>query len=98
MASEGDEDKPKQKVTVATSTHTLYYAPDLPDVGDMTKVTTEEVPAWTVESDRGVRVKVMRKGGNLVELSKDGHPSLGLQYSATGRVNVTGLTTETEHV
>lgn len=74
MASEGDEDKPKQKVTVATSTHTLYYAPDLPDVGDMTKVTTEEVPAWTVESDRGVRVKVMRKGGNLVELSKDGHP------------------------
>ena len=50
------------------------------------------------EGDGGVRVKVMRKGGNLVELSKDGHPSLGLQYSATGRVNVTGLTTETEHV
>ncbi|CAE7322877.1 GIP [Symbiodinium sp. KB8] len=42
-----------EKVTVATSTHTLYYAPDLPDVGDMTKLTTEEVPAWTVESDRG---------------------------------------------
>ncbi|OLP86617.1 hypothetical protein AK812_SmicGene32244 [Symbiodinium microadriaticum] len=63
-----------EKVTVATSTHTLYYAPDLPDVGDMTKVTTEEVPAWTLENDRGVRAKVMRKGGNLVELSKDGHP------------------------
>ncbi|CAE7246714.1 unnamed protein product [Symbiodinium sp. CCMP2456] len=63
-----------EKVTLATSTHTLYYAPDFPDVGDMTKVTTEEVPAWTLENDRGVRVKVMRKGGNLVELSKDGHP------------------------
>ncbi|CAE6947599.1 unnamed protein product [Symbiodinium sp. CCMP2592] len=63
-----------ERVTLTTSTHTLYYAPDFPDVGDMTKVTTEEVPAWTLENDRGVRAKVMRKGGNLVELSKDGHP------------------------
>ncbi|CAE7568906.1 unnamed protein product, partial [Symbiodinium natans] len=65
---------PLEKVRLAASTHTLYYAPDFPDVGDMTKVTTEEVPAWTLENDRGVRAKVMRKGGNLVELSKDGHP------------------------
>ena len=33
-----------ERVTLTTSTHTLYYAPDFPDVGDMTKVTTEEVP------------------------------------------------------
>ena len=79
------------RVTLATSTHTLYYAPDFPDVGDMTKVTTEEVPAWTLENDRGVRAKVMRKGGNLVELSKDGHPSLGILCDWQGKSK------ETEH-
>lgn len=64
-------------VTYTPSTHRLYYVPSIDDI-DYNAVGVPandfmDVPAFQLENNKGVKIKAMAKGANMVELSLDGN-------------------------
>ena len=63
-------------VTYRTSTHRLYYVPSTADINyaavGVPSTDFQDVPAFELENNRGVKLKAMAQGGTLVELSLDG--------------------------
>lgn len=63
-------------VTYGTSTHRLYYVPSVADINYEAVGTAatdfEDVPAFEMENNVGIKVKAIARGGSLVQLIASG--------------------------